>query len=230
MGRRTNQIGFLQLTVVRKGEVHGFDHGLFKFCTRKTFTAADHRVEGQVQSGATSVQVQLEDALAFIRAGEVEQEDFVEAPFAQQFWRQSVDAVGRRNHEDRRLLLCHPSEHAGQHALAGAPIAAAVPSESLVDLINPEHARSHRLRSLNGFAGPGFTGTHQTREQASHIQPEQGHGPAAGNGFGGQRFAGALGAHQQNAAGHGQAELTCFLGEGPMALLQPVLQAIKSPD
>ena len=35
LGRRTNQIGFLQLTPVGKGEVHGFDHGLLKFRTRK---------------------------------------------------------------------------------------------------------------------------------------------------------------------------------------------------
>ena len=141
-----------------------------------------------------------------------------------------VDAVGRRDHEHRRLLLRHPGEHAGQDPLTGAAVAATVAAEAFVDLVNPEHAGGHRLGPLNRFPGAGFTGTHQAGEKAPHIEPQQRHRPTAGDCFRRERFTRALRAHQQYTAGHRQAESARLIGEGPMPLLQPVLQNIESTD
>ena len=186
--------------------MHRFDHGLFQLRSREPLTAADHRLQWQLQPRASLVQVQVEDAATFLAAGQRQKKDLVEPSFAQQFGGELLHTVGRRHHEHRRLFLRHPGEHAGQNPLAGPAVTASVPAEALVDLINPQHAGGHGLGPLNGFPGAGFTGADQPREQPAHIQAQQWHRPASGDRLCRERFAGSLGTDQQNTAGCGQPE------------------------
>ena len=184
----------------------------------------------------TAAQLQVEDGAPFRRAGELQQEDLVEAALAQQLGRQPFHGVGGGNHEHGAALLRHPGEHAGQHPLAGAAIAAAVTAaphpeaEALVDLIDPEHAGGHRLGPLDHLPRAGLTGPHQPREQPPHIQPQQRHAPAVGDRLGGEALAGALGPHQQHTPRQGQAVAARLLAKGPVALLQPVLERLQTAD
>ena len=114
--------------------------------------------------------------------------------------------------------------------MACPAVTAAVPSKTLVDFIDPEHAGSHRFGPLDGFSRSCLTGAHQAGEQASHIQSEQRHGPAACNRFGGEGLAGALGTHKKHAPGHRQAETACLIREGSMTLLQPVFESVETSD
>ena len=51
-----------------------------------------------------------------------------------------------------------------------------------------------------------------------------------GDGFGGEGFARSLGSHQQHPPGHGQAVALSFLAEGPVALVEPMLEGIQAAD
>ena len=183
---------------------------------------------------AAPFELQIEDGAPFAGIGQGQQEDLIEAALAQQFGRQALHPIGGGHHEHGAGLFGHPGEQAGQHPLARATVAAAIAAqggaETLVDLIDPEHAGGHRLRQLDHLAAAGLTGPHQAAEQAAHIEAQQGHGPAMGDRLGRERLARALGAHQQHPPGQGQAVAARPLTEGLVPLRQPLLEGAMAAD
>ena len=145
--------------------------------------------------GPAAAQLQIENRPPFLGIWQLQQEDLVEATFAQQFGGQPFDRIGGGYHKHRAGFFAHPGEQAGQHPLAGATVAAAITAKALVNLIDPEHAGGHGLGPLNHVPGTRFTGPHQPGKQPSHIKAQQGHVPAVGDGLGGKGFASALGTH-----------------------------------
>ena len=84
-----------------------------------------------------------EDLGAGFEIGEVDEEDFVEAAFAQQFGGQGFDIVSGGDEEDGGLVLLHPGEEGAEHALGEAAVGglAGGRGEAFFDFVDPQNYR-----------------------------------------------------------------------------------------
>ncbi len=82
-----------------------------------------------------------EDALALVNVGEIDEEDFVETSFAQQFGWESGDVVGGGDDEDGRAFFLQPRDE-GTEGACGVDVGVVTgdAGESLFDFIDPEDA------------------------------------------------------------------------------------------
>jgi hypothetical protein len=115
-------LGLHLAAAVQEGRKHGLvDHRLELGADEALGGLGDSpQVEVLADHGhALAAQVHLQDLLTLGRRGQVEEEELVETPFAQELGRQARDGVGGGEDEHRRLLLLHPGEEGGQHPAGG---------------------------------------------------------------------------------------------------------------
>ena len=187
---------------------------------------------GLVQFAAL-LEVDLQDLAADGLGGQVDEEDLVEAAFAQQFRREHVDTVRGRDDEDLLLLLLHPGQQGAHDAGGGAAvaaIAAAHAGETFLDLIDPEHARLERGRDLQGGADVAFGLADDAAEHLAEVEAQQRVAPFLGDGFGDEALAATLDAEEHDALGGFDALLLRLIGEGALALLEPYLEVLEAAD
>ena len=159
-----------------------------------------------------------EDLGALRRARQVDEEELVEAPAAQQLGRDAGHVVRGRHHEDRRLLLGQPGEEGAEHA-ARARVARGG-GKALLDLVDPEHRGGERFRHLHGLAQGRLGALGRAAERGREVEPQQREAPLARHRLGAQRFSAALHAEQQQAARRGKAEAAGLLAEGAAPLVR----------
>ena len=148
----------------------------------------------------------FENRLALGKRRQIDEEDFVKAPFAHHLGRQRVDVVRRRDDEDKALFLLHPRQKRAKNARRGAAVVRAPDaSKALLDFVNPEDARRHGLGRLDGVAHVFLAAAHEPAENLADVEPQQRHLPRCADGFCRQALAAARHACDEDAFRHGQA-------------------------
>ena len=170
---------------------------------------ADPRELVEVEIGgvaAAFVDMDAENLPAFQGCGQIDEEDFVEPAFPQQFGRQIADVVRRGDDEHRRGLLRKPGEQRAEHAGCRAPVAAGRvggPGERFVDFVDPENYRGDALRNLDRPADVFLARTHEAAKHPADVEPQQREPPKPRYSFRAKALAAALDSQQQHSAAPG---------------------------
>src|SRR5439155_14432368 len=123
-----------------------------------------------------------EDRGALRGLGEIEEEHLVEPARAEEFRRERLDAVRRRHDEHGRggavpaeSALLEPGEETADDpaADAGVEVPRARAGEGLLDLVDVEDARGHRLRQPEGALRPRLGLADKAPEDPGHLEPEE---------------------------------------------------------
>ena len=134
--------------------------------------------------------------------GQVDEEDLVEAPLAHQLRRQRLDVV-RVATRNTRLLRSAIQVSSVPSTRRDSPPSAVVPSgDALLDLVDPQHARRHRVGGLQRLAQVALGLAEELVVQRAEVEPHQRHAPRARDRLGGEALAAALHAEQHDALGH----------------------------
>jgi len=222
-----------QLVARGEGLVKGGDDGLLDLGAAVAFGRDGQGGEVELAGVAGSfADVDGEDLLARVLGGQIDEEDLVEAAFAEEFGRQGLDVVGGGDHEDGGGVLLHPSQHGGEHASGEAAVDALVGGggHGLFDLVDPEDEWGHAFGLMEGLTEAAFGLADVAVVEGAHIHTEEGPSPCGGDGFGGEAFAGALDAEHEDAFGRLEAESQGVFGEGVLAVGEPVLEAPEAAD
>ncbi len=164
-------------------------------------------------------------ALGLIR--QVDEKQFVEAPFANQFRRQDGDVVAGGGHEHRSFAILHPGKKGGQNARGNAGIdrrrIRPASGKDFFQFVNPEHAgrktfgdAKHFLNSLLGLADVLV-------EDGGSIELHQRQLPLSGNGASAHALAAALHSENDYSSRRLQAEVAGCIFPGATPLRQPAL-------
>jgi hypothetical protein len=227
------RLGFRQVGVPVK---EGFTDHFFEFGPGEAPRLFGEFVQlglGGLIELATFLEVNLEDLATDRLRGQVDEEDFVEASFAQQFRRKHVDAVRGRDNEDLLPLLLHPGQERADDAGGGAAITAvgtAHASEAFFDFIDPEHARLEGRGNLQSGADVAFGLANDTAEDLAEVEAQQRIAPLFGDGLGDEAFTATLHAKEHDAFRSLDALFLRLIGEGALALLQPDFEVFESAN
>src|SRR4051812_11503746 len=133
--------------------VHSFDDRRLDLRAGESFGRGGKSLEIELRGVALLLaEVDLEDAFALGRIGKVDEEDLVEAALAQKLGRKILDLVRGRYDEDGLGLLLQPGEESAEHARGRSRVARAAAGdtrETLLDLVEPEHAGGERFRDAD---------------------------------------------------------------------------------
>ena len=103
--------------------VEGADDCLFDLGTAEFRARRRQHWEVEIVGIAIALgQMYAKDLTPFLVQRQVNVEDLVQPPFAQQFGRQLGNVVGGGDHEDGRVLFGKPREEGAKHARRGAAI------------------------------------------------------------------------------------------------------------
>ena len=118
------------------------DYDLLDFGAGPALHASGHPIQfyaGRVH--ATAGEVNLEDFQPFFEFRQVEEEYLVEPAFADDFRRQQVDAVGRRDHEQPGGLFLHPGQEEAEDAIEHAGFILVLARNAVFHFVEPGHRR-----------------------------------------------------------------------------------------
>src|SRR5688572_12054847 len=91
--------------------IEGAVDGFLDFGAAEAFAGGGEFLEGKFLGVSTAAsQMDGEDFLALVQAGEVDKEDFVEAAFAEEFGRERGNVVGGGDDKNRRGFFAEPGE------------------------------------------------------------------------------------------------------------------------
>jgi hypothetical protein len=211
-----------------EGIVEGTDDGLFEFCAAASSAVGREGIEVELVGVAISFgQMDGKDFATFGGGGEVDEKDFVESSFPEQFGGQLGDVVGGGDHEYGRVLFGEPGEERAEDTGGGAVVGCAGglgAGKGLVDFINPEHGGSDRFGDSDGAADVFFGRADEAAEHAAHVEAQERELPQVGDCFGAEAFAATLNTEQEDAFRWWQPERAGFAGESDCAFAQPILE------
>jgi hypothetical protein len=214
-----------------EGFVEGAVDGFFDFGAAEAVGGGGEFGKGEgFGIAAAAAEMDGEYIFAFGGTRKIDEEDFVEATFAEEFGGEVRDVVGGGHDEDGSGFFGEPGEEGSEDAGAGTGIAGGIGGacEGFIDFIDPKDGWCDGFGDLNGAADVVFGGADEAAEHFADIEAEERHLPEAGDGFGGEALAAALHANEQDAAGCGEAEVASGRGEGEGAFLEPVLEGGKT--
>lgn len=216
-----------------EGFVEGAVDGFFDFGAAEAVGGGGEFGKGEgLGIAAAAAEVDGEDIFAFGGTRKIDEEDFVEATFAEEFGGEVRDVVGGGHDEDGSGFLVEPGEEGAEDAGAGAGVAGVIGTagEGFVDFVDPKDGRSDGFGDLDGAADVVFGGADEAAEHSADIEAEERHLPEAGDGFGGEALAAALHADEKDAARGGEAEVAGGRGEGEGAFLEPVFECGETAE
>ena len=94
-----------------------------------------------LQKAVALAEMHGENFLALLLRRQIEKENLVEPPFAQEFRRQRADVVRRRHHEAGGGFFLHPRQNRAENAGACATVQTSVMRQPFFHLVNPDDAR-----------------------------------------------------------------------------------------
>ena len=94
-----------------------------------------------LQKAVALAEMHGENFLALLLRRQIEKENLVEPPFAQEFRRQRADVVRRRHHKAGGGFFLHPRQNRAENAGACAAVQTAVMRQPFFHLVNPDDAR-----------------------------------------------------------------------------------------
>ena len=113
-----------ELAAFVEGVVERSDDDLFEFGTAESVGEFGDCGDLEIFGVAFSLfKVNGDDLFAFGEVGEVNEEDFVEAAFAEEFGGEGGDIVGGGDDEDGFGFFLHPAEEGAEDAGGGAAVA-----------------------------------------------------------------------------------------------------------
>src|ERR1035437_4823680 len=109
-------MALLQIAVLMESLVEGLDNHLFDHRAGKTVGVCRQRVQVKTVGRAFSpLQMDGKDLTAFGSRGQIDKENFVQPPFAQELRRQHKDVVGGGGDKDRLFLFLKPRQKSRKH-------------------------------------------------------------------------------------------------------------------
>ena len=139
--------------------------------------------------------MQREKRLTHAGVGKIDEKDFIEAAFAEHFWRKRGNIVGSSSEENAGFAVLHPSEQRGEKALRETGVSVAGRTgrgERLFDFVNPENDGGHFLREFEALAEFLFAFADEFVVESAGIEASEFETPFAGDSFCGEAFAAAL--------------------------------------
>ena len=170
--------------------------------------------------------------LALGYAGEVYEEEFIEASFANQLRRQHGDVIAGGGYEDGRLALLHPREKRRQQArrnagVGGSGIGTAA-GENFFQFVDPQHAGREALGNFENSLDSFFRLADEFVVDCGGIELYQRNIPFAGDGARTQALAASLHAENDDTLGRIETELEGARVPGISPLREPAFQILQA--
>jgi len=109
--------------------------------------------------------------------GQVDEEHLVESPLSQQFGRKRGHVVGGGDHEHPFTAILEPAQEGAEDPGRHASVSVAPGGEALLDLVDPQDRRCHRLGGGEGTFQSLFGLADVFAVQARRVEQEQRHAP-----------------------------------------------------
>ena len=184
------------LEVTAGGEERRLVHEVGEVGAGEPGRATGQHVEADVGLERLALGVHLEDRLAALEVGAVDDDLAVEATGPQEGGVEDVGAVRRRDedHAAAGVEAVHLDEHLVERLLA-LVVTAAEPGAAMaadgVDLVHEDDRRGRRLGLLEQVADAAGADAHEHLDEVRARDREEGHARLAGHRAGQQRLAGA---------------------------------------
>ncbi len=172
-----------------EGVEEGGDDGLFDFAAGVAFGGFDEGGDVELLRVAFALdEVDAENLRAGVGDGEIDEEDFVEAAFAEELGGEGFDVVGGGDEEDGGGVLLHPGEEGAEHAFGEAAVdgLGGGGGEAFFDFVDPEDDGGHGLGLEERGIEAAFGFADEAVEEDGGIEAQEGSCPGGGDGFGGE--------------------------------------------
>ncbi len=175
-----------------------------------------------------------EDLLALGLIRQIDEEQFIEAPFADQLRRQRRHIVASRGDKDGRLAILHPRKKRSQQARRNSGIdrrrIRPAPGKYFLQFVNPENARCQSLSDLKDFTNALLRLADELVVDRRRIELHERKLPLAGHGACAQRLAAALHPEDDYAVRRLQTEGPRGIFPCASSCGQPRLQILQPAD
>ena len=124
----------------------GGDHALLDFGSGPSLGNSLQPVKLQFfRIDSAFLQVNPKHLDPFLFGGEIDEEDFIEAAFADHLCRKQIDAIGGGRDKKASRLFLHPGQEESENASEIGSAFAALRRQSHLDFIKPDDGRRNRL-------------------------------------------------------------------------------------